>query len=323
MLGKFWEGIGDKLADRWAAISVPALVFWLGGLLSWVFSHGGWSHLATATQWLTRLSAIGQLAVGLTALLAIAGSGLVVARLTFPVLRILEGYWPRYCRVPRRLIIERLVIPSADADIAKWGELSHVLDKQADPTAEELADFARADRRRRRRPSSQADYMPTRTGNILRASEMWPAHKYGLDTVITWPRLWLVLPDTARQELTTARASLNSAAANVIWGLLFCCFAGWTPLALLPGLGVAVGSIVFWLPSSAETFGDLLEACYDLYRGSLYEQLRWPVPGDPGQERAAGKALTEYLWRGTSGVALTFPAADAAPAGMAGSPKQG
>lgn len=148
--------------------------------------------------------------------------------------------------------------------------------------------------------------MPTRTGNILRAAEMWPTHKYGLNTAITWPRLWLLLPDSARQELTTARASLNSAAASVIWGLLFCCFAGWTPLALLPGLGVAVSAMGFWLPSSAETFGDLLEACYDLYRGSLYEQLRWPLPADPSEERAAGKALTEYLWRGTSGARAIF-----------------
>lgn len=299
MLGKFWEGVGAKFADRWAAISVPALVFWLGGLLTWVFSHGGWSHLVTASRWLTKLSAIGQLAVVLTALLAVAGSGLVVARLTFPALRILEGYWPRYCRVPRQFIITRFVTPIADADIGKWNELSYVLDAPSDATAEDLAAFSRADRRRRRRPASPTQYMPTRIGNILRAAEMWPDHKYGLSTVVTWPRLWLVLPDSARQELITARASLDSAAASVVWGLLFCCFAGWTPLALLPGLGVVVGAIAFWLPSSAETFGDLLEACYDLYRGSLYEQLRWPLPANPSEERAVGKALTEYLWRGT------------------------
>jgi hypothetical protein len=318
MLGKFWEGVGSKLTDRWAAISVPALVFWLGGLLSWILSHGGWGHLANSTHWLTTLSAVGQLAVALTALLAVAGSGLIVTWLTFPMLRILEGYWPRYCRAPKRLIISRIVTRLADADVKKWDELSHVLVSSPGVTAEERAEFTRVDRRRRRRPALPADYMPTRTGNILRAAETWPAHKYGLDSVITWPRLWLLLPDSVRQELITARAGLDSAVACVIWGLLFCCFAWWTPLSLLAGLGIAVGAITFWVPNRAETFGDLVEACYDLYRASLYEQLRWPLPADPSREPASGKALTEYLWRGTSAPHAIF--ADPSPKHPQGSP---
>jgi hypothetical protein len=319
MLGKFWEGVGSKLADRWAAISVPALVFWLGGLLSWTLSHGGWSHLAASTHWLTSLSAVGQLTVALTVLLAVAGSGLIVIWLTFPVLRILEGYWPRYCRMLRRLIIARIISRRADADIKKWNTLSRVLDSPSNATAEERSDFTRADRRRRRRPALPADYMPTRTGNILRAAETWPTHKYGLDSVITWPRLWLLLPDSVRQELIAARARLDSAVASVIWGLLFCSFAAWTPLSLLAGLGIAAGAIAFWVPSKAETFGDLVEACYDLYRASLYEQLRWPLPTSPGEEVDSGKALTEYLWRGTSAPHAVFAQP---PQGSPGTPRR-
>ena len=37
----FWEGIGGKLADRWASTSVAALVFWLGGVLAWMSGNGG------------------------------------------------------------------------------------------------------------------------------------------------------------------------------------------------------------------------------------------------------------------------------------------
>ena len=70
--------------------------------------------------------------------------------------------------------------------------------------------------------------MPTRIGNILRAAETRPYDHYGLEAVIVWPRLWLVLPDSARQELSTARASLDSSVAAVIWALGFCAFA---PLA--------------------------------------------------------------------------------------------
>lgn len=307
MLGKFWEGVGDKLADRWADVSVPALVFWLGGLLAWTYGHGGWGHLAASTHWLTRLSTTGQVATALAALIGVAGSGVIVTRFTFPVLQILEGYWPRFCGPLRRLVIVRVVIPAADRDMKKWKKLAPlILDSPSKVTAEQLAEFARADLRRRRRPAQPPEYMPTRTGNILRAAETWPAHKYGLNSVIVWPRLWLLFPDFVREELASARAGLDSAVASVIWGLLFCLFAFWTPLALLAGLGVAAGAAVFWVPSRAETFGDLVEAAFDLYRASLYEQLRWPLPEDPEDERVAGALLTEYLWRGTSAPGLAF-----------------
>jgi hypothetical protein len=35
MLTTFWQTVGSKLADRWASVSVLALIFWLGGLASW------------------------------------------------------------------------------------------------------------------------------------------------------------------------------------------------------------------------------------------------------------------------------------------------
>jgi hypothetical protein len=309
MLGSFWEGVGGKLADRWANVSAPALVFWLGGLLSWAISRGGWGHLTPLTRWLTKLSTVAQIAAVLCALLLVAGSGVVVARLTFPVLRILEGYWPRCFKVLRRVILSRIVTPAAAADIEKWEALSlKVLESPLQATAEQLAEFVRIDSRMHRRPISKTDYMPTRTGNILRASENRPLHKYGLNSAIAWPRLWLVLPDSARQELIIARASLNSAVGCVIWGLLFCFFAWWTPFALLAGLLVAGSATTVWVPNRAETFGDLVEAAFDLYRGSLYEQLRWPLPASPEMEREAGRALSEYLWRGTVfQVTLTQP----------------
>jgi hypothetical protein len=135
---------------------------------------------------------------------------------------------------------------------------------------------------------------------------MRPKDKYGLDSVIVWPRLWLLLPGSARDELTAARAALDSSVAAVLWGLLFCVFAWWTPLALIAGLGVAISSAVFWVPSRAETFGELMESSFDLYRFALYEQMRWPLPENPDDERKDGESLTQYIWRGTSPVGQAF-----------------
>ena len=57
-----------------------------------------------------------------------------------------------------------------------------------------------------------------------------------------------------------------------------------------------------------------MEASFDLYRFALYEQLRWPLPENPDDERKAGELLSEYVWRGTSPAGLTFarPAAQSA-----------
>jgi hypothetical protein len=306
MLGKFWESVGDRIAERWLDISMSALVFWLGGLIGWTYSRGGLTQLANSEHWLTRLPTTAQVAVLLVTLAGIAGSGVVVSRLSFPALRLLEGYWPRFCAPLRRLIISRLVIPGADRAEERREDLARlILDSPEQATAEHLAGFARAELRRRRLPAEHAQYMPTRTGNILRAAEGWPERKYGLNSVIVWPRLWLLLPDSVREELANARAGLDSAVSAVVWGLLFCLFAFWTLWALPVGLLVAVCAGAFWVPNRAETFGDLMEAAYDLYRISLYEQLRWPLPDLDG-EIAMGRALTQYLWRGTAAPGQVF-----------------
>ena len=94
MLDKFWEAVGEKLADRWASTSVPAIIFWLGGLLCWISSHVGASDLRKLAGWAARQSAPVQLVILITALLGVAASGVIVQRLAVVGLRLIEGYWP-------------------------------------------------------------------------------------------------------------------------------------------------------------------------------------------------------------------------------------
>ena len=299
MLSNFWDAIGGKLADRWAAVAIPALVFWLGGLLAWAYHRGGIHELARLTDWLDRQTSMTQLTVVLTALLGVAASGLLVNRLTTPVLRLLEGYWPTWLAWLCRSLVARVQRRVAAEDQA-WQQLARdVLEHPATATADQLAAFARLDQRRRRRPNAANRYQPTRIGNILRAAETWPSDKYGLDAVAVWPRLWLLLPEATRQELQAARTAIDSTIAAAIWGLLFCIFAIWTPVAVPIGLFVAAAAIGFWAPIRAGIFGDLVEAAFDLHRTALYLQLRWPLPTNPKQEHSQGEQLTRYLWRGS------------------------
>lgn len=306
MLVKFWEGIGSKLAERWASIAGPALVFWLGGLLAWARHAGGFDKLSSATGWLERQSTLGQILVVVGALLASVASGLIVDRLTFPALRILEGYWPEWTARVRDPAIKRKREKAIEEE-AEWQRLAQeVLVEPPTATPEQAAEFTRLDARRVRRPSDPDRCLPTRVGNILRAAESRPLDKYGLDAVVIWPRLWLLMPDAVRGEVSSARVSLDAAVAAAIWGALFCAFAPWTLWAIPAGLGVAVVTVVMWIPNRAETFADLLESTYDLHRTALYEQLRWPLPTNPQHERAQGQLLTSYLLRGSAATAPTF-----------------
>ena len=123
--------------------------------------------------------------------------------------------------------------------------------------------------------------MPTRVGNILRAAETRPYHRYGLEAVTVWPRLWLVLPDPARQELTTARGSVDASVAAAIWGLAFVAFTPLAWWAAPAGIPSPTAAVLWWVPARAEVFADLVEGAFDLYRTTLYQQLRWPVPSNP------------------------------------------
>jgi hypothetical protein len=316
MFGNFWGTVAGKMTDRWADIVAPALLFWAGGVLAWVFHGSGWSAF-TGSGW-SRLSdeittrpngqsvaVAAKLGVVLGALLIATISVIVVERLTLPVLRLLEGYWPSWLRglTERR---RRAAEKRKRADDDAWQQMQNRTEKQlesptqnAEPTAEERLRMAGLEHRRRHRPILDEELLPTRVGNILRASETRPDHRYGLGAVVIWPRLWLVLPDLAREELTTARGSLDESVAAVIWGLGFMAFTPLAWWAAPAGILAAAIAVKWWVPARAEVFADLVEGAYDLYRSALYQQLRWPLPANPAEEQHTGQELTRYLVRGS------------------------
>ena len=83
-------------------------------------------------------------------------------------------------------------------------------------------------------------------------------------------------------------------------------FTPFTLLAVPIGLAVAIVAVTVVLPARAQAFGDLIEAAYDLHRTGLYQQLRWPLPANPGEEHACGRQLTAYLRRGSDTTTPTF-----------------
>jgi hypothetical protein len=188
-------------------------------------SRGGLRALSTPVDWLDRQPLPTQVTILVVALLAAAASAVVVQRLTTPALRLIEGYWPRALRPLQRRLADR-VKRHAERMQEQFRTLAPiVLGHEA--TVEQTAEFVALDQRLRRLPG-HGRYLPTRVGNTLRAGESRPVDKYGLDAVSLWPHLWLLMPETVRQELTTARASLDTSVGACLWGLLFLAFTPWT-----------------------------------------------------------------------------------------------
>ncbi|MFD7408431.1 hypothetical protein ACFV7R_38595 [Streptomyces sp. NPDC059866] len=302
-MDKLWEAAGTKLADRWAAVSGPALVFWIGGLLAYAHDRHGVRPL---TDWLARQKSPVQLLAVALALVVVAASALAVQQFVTPTLRLLEGYWPRWLGFLRKRLIARLHAKDK-ADKAEWQQLEPLVTPPgATPDAETLRRYAEIDRRRQLRPFKSAALMPTRVGNVLHAAESRPGAKYGLDAVTVWPRLWLLLPETTRKELEAARRALDRGVATSLWGLLFLVFSPWSLWAVPIGLATAAGAVLLITPSRAEVYGQLVEAAFDVHRTVLYEHLRWPLPEHPRDELAQGAKLTSYLSGGSDAVHPRF-----------------
>jgi len=291
---KFLESLGGKLAERWsAALLTPAFVFWLGGLTAFLW-HFGWNRLEI---WLTGKSDPIQIALLVISLLVVAASAFVVQQFELPVIRFLEGYWPSWMRPLRRRLLQRQRQWLRQKE-QRWQNLVTQQDKQS-LAPEEMDEFVALDWQLRRLPARPERLMPTRLGNLLRAAEEQPLNKYGLDAVICWPRLWLVLPDEVRKELQESRSQLNTAARVWLWSLLFLFWTVWAWWVILFALLSAVFAYR-WMLNTAETYADLLESAFDLHRIALYQSLRWSLPANPAEELQMGRQLTEYLWRGSN-----------------------
>jgi cell division protein FtsW (lipid II flippase) len=119
--------------------------------------------------------------------------------------------------------------------------------------------------------------------------------------------LWLVLPESARQELSTARQSLNARTQIMTYGCLYTLVSlimlfynqgtWWAPLA---GLLVVLCSYYIGMLPAAETYGNLMRTVYAVHRFDLYRELAWPLPNDDAKERKSGEQINIFL---SSGIA--------------------
>ena len=153
-----------------------------------------------------------------------------------------------------------------------------------------------------RRFPAEERLLPGALGNALRAAEDDAGQRYGLETVLVWPALYVVLGDRARAIVDDQRLQLDVAArlaatltmtALVVAGLLW----RWWPWRLLVPAGLL---LLGWMShraavSAAIAYGDGLRLAFDLSRFDLLAALHLPLPADAESELAANRRLSAFL----------------------------
>ncbi len=162
-------------------------------------------------------------------------------------------------------------------------------------------------------PYSTDLILPTRLGNILRASETYPTVRYGMDAVSWWPRLYNFIPKETKQGIEGALNELyillNLSVLSAIFFVL-CLVAFFyfsiIPVTIIPevilryvyaGLVALSGAWFFYRISlqKAGAFGNQIRSAYDLYRLQLLEQMKMKRPENSIDEFHIWKNLGEFI----------------------------
>lgn len=138
-------------------------------------------------------------------------------------------------------------------------------------------------------PDGDASVLPTRLGNVIRASEHYPRRQYGMSSIPLWPRLIAIIDKEYAASIDEAKASfdfmINSAllSAMLAFGLAVVGLAyptrlaswtlgAWWVLQIVTLAGLAVLCYI-WSIGRAVAWSSLLDGAFDLYRWKLLEQL--------------------------------------------------
>ncbi|WP_406480254.1 hypothetical protein [Streptomyces sp. NBC_01615] len=243
------------------------------------------------------------------AALATAGSlvvGLLLQPLELASIQVLEGYWGRSGPLAPLAAFGSWMQERRKSRL-DW-VIDHLTDRLpllADSAAQKLDLLP------------DANLLPTKLGNRLRAAEDRAGAPYGLDAVMAWPRLFFSLPEDALQKVTEYRNQLDIAVRLCITFGLGALIT--TALLVLHPLWLAVPAIcalLSWFAyhaalHAATTYGIAFTAAIDVYRMKLLRDLSLKMPANTDEERDINGKLMA-LWERRGG----WPApVDYAPAG--------
>lgn len=244
-VGTFLGELAKQLADRWLTLLlIPGAVFAAAVEIGVRLGQGhalDYSQLTAAVSGIgamvARQSASTQAVLVAVVLLATTGAGLAVQALAGFTRLLWLGPWPRILASAQRWrVASRRRRWHQHVEQRKALELAH---SHVSRTTEQQEQINTAAHQTNRIAWAQPG-RPTWMGDRIHAVEQIAQQRYGLDMAFAWPRLWLVLPDNARAEITIAHAAFAAAVAIGTWAWPYLLLAAlWWPSLLI---AMAIGA---------------------------------------------------------------------------------
>jgi hypothetical protein len=279
MLTSLAGGLPGFLGRRFLITAwLPALLFW-GGFGALVITGTGWHE---ATGWWLRQPVQFRIVLVALALAWVTFFAYLLAAWTPLAIRLGEGYWPQ--RRPWSGLYRR----RRDKYVARLRSLDPVTFPRL------YIDY----------PLRESRVMPTRLGNILRSAEDHAAERYQINSVVVWPRLYVLLPDQFTAAVADAKTPLDLMAALGALATFFAVAGTAVAAVLLPWYAAlacfAGGALVAWLSyegavQTARPYGQLIRAAFDVHRGLLLDAIGWSRPPSYAAERRQWEQIS-HLW---------------------------
>lgn len=269
-----------------------------------------------APDWGRVSQQLGQITVEQVALVAglIAILAVIVQPLQFQLLQLFEGYWnPSWPYVPtllkrgverhrrRRRLLEAVYLPDPEQRVGSDTEITSALWqlRHLYPSAERV--------------------LPTRLGNVLRASEDRAGSRYGLESIVVWPRLYPLLPDRMLGILTEQRnrldLSVRMCAVLVLVAAAEVFMLMADPVRLIenatwltvPAVTLLMAALSYRTAVAvAVGYGRTVETAFDLHRFDLIQQLHLPLPSSRTAELRASDRVSTFLRQAVDEVGINF-----------------
>jgi hypothetical protein len=239
---------------------------------------------------------------GIFLVLAILVFTLIIHPFQLSFLRFLEGYWGNswFSR-----IISRPLLSLHRRHRRKLERAQIWTNKQRKPTKEEEQLMAAAAFRLIRFFPNEDRLLPTLLGNVLRAAEDRSGTRYGLDSLVVWPRLYSIMPDKINALLDAQRNQIDLYARFCLVFLVaapisaaFLCRLHWwwlgIPLATLLLSRLSYRAAI----AAALSYGEMIQTAFDLYRFDLLQALHLPLPPGRTSEKEFNEQLCFFLRQG-------------------------
>lgn len=159
--------------------------------------------------------------------------------------------------------------------------------------------------------SNQKEVMPTKLGNIFKAFENYSQRRYGIDSVIFWPRLIRSIPESYCERLEESHnCIIFLLVSSFIFGfmaiesflivILWHCSTELLWMIKILAVICLLMSMLFYRISLRATrnFGEVVKSCFDLFRHDLLNSLGIEKPLSLAKERELWGELRKFILSG-------------------------